>query len=63
MFQNSFNKQAIQVLDLYVYNTSIGGGGNFSFGTAVSMLKSVVSLILLTVANSAAKAIRGSSIF
>ena len=63
VFQNALNRSSIEVLDLYVYNTSIGGGGNFSFGTAVSMLKSVVSLILLTVANGAAKAIRGSSIF
>lgn len=62
VFQNALNRSSIEVLDLYVYNTSMGGG-NFSFGTAVSMLKSVVSLILLTIANGAAKVIRGSSIF
>jgi carbohydrate ABC transporter membrane protein 1, CUT1 family (TC 3.A.1.1.-) len=62
VFQNAMNKSRIEVLDLYVYNISLGGG-NFSFGTAVSMLKSFVSLTLLLVANGAAKLIRGSSIF
>lgn len=62
VFQNALNKSSIEVLDLYVYNISLGGG-NFSFGTAVSMLKSVVSLTLLLIANGAAKLIRGSSIF
>ncbi len=61
VFQNALNKSQIEVLDLYVYNISLGGG-NFSFGTAVSMLKSVVSLTLLMVANGAAKLIRGTSI-
>ncbi len=62
VFQNAMNKSSIEVLDLYVYNISLGGG-NFSFGTAVSMLKSLVSLTLLLIANGAAKLIRGSSIF
>lgn len=62
VFQNALNKSSIEVLDLYVYNISLGGG-NFSFGTAVSMLKSVISLTLLLIANGAAKLIRGSSIF
>jgi putative aldouronate transport system permease protein len=59
---NLMNKSSIEVLDLYVYNISIGGG-NFSFGTAVSMLKSLISLTLLLIANGTAKLIRGSSIF
>lgn len=43
------NKDAIEVLDLYVYN--IAFANNFPFATAVSMLKSVVSVILLFAAN------------
>lgn len=62
VFQNAMNKSSIEVLDLYVYNVSLGGG-NFSFGTAVSMLKSLISLTLLLIANGAARLIRGSSIF
>ncbi len=62
VFQNAMNKTSIEVLDLYVYNISILGG-SFSFGTAVSMLKSLVSLTLLLIANNVAKLIRGTSIF
>jgi len=62
VFQNALNKTSIEVLDLYVYNISILGG-SFSFGTTVSMLKSIVSLFLLLIANNAAKLIRGSSVF
>lgn len=61
VFQNSFNKDWIQVLDLYVYNLAMGQGG-YSVSVAVSMLKSVVSVILLVIANGASKKIRGESI-
>ncbi len=58
VFQNAFNKDTIQVLDLYVYNLAMGGGG-YSLSTAISIFKSVVSIILLVVTNSVSKAIRG----
>ncbi len=58
VFQNSFNKETIQVLDLYVYNLAMGNGG-YSLSTAISMLKSVVSVILLVVTNTLSKRIRG----
>jgi putative aldouronate transport system permease protein len=61
VFQNAFNKDTIEVLDLYVYNVGLGGS-NFSFGTAVSMLKSVVSVTLLLVANQCSKWLRGQTI-
>ena len=61
VFQNAFNKQYIQVLDLYVYNLAIGSGG-YSVSVAISMLKSLVSLVLLIVVNKASKSIRGESI-
>ena len=60
VFQNSFNKEAIQVLDLYVYNLAMGSG-SYSVSTALSMLKSVVSIVLLCVANKLAKLVRGES--
>lgn len=59
-FQNAMNKDTIEVLDLYVYN--IAFANNFPFATAVSMLKSVVSVFLLFAANSLSKAVRGESI-
>ena len=58
VFQNAFNKDAIQVLDLYVYNLAMGSGG-YSLSTAISILKSVVSLVLLCCTNKISKLVRG----
>lgn len=46
VFQNAFNKDTIQVLDLYVYNLAMGGG-SYSVSVAISMLKSLISVVLL----------------
>ena len=61
VFQNAMNKDSIEVLDLYVYNTGLVGY-NFSFATAVSMLKSIISVFLLFIANQCSKWVRGESI-
>ena len=61
IFQNQINKEHIEVLDLYVYNIGITGG-NFSFATVISMLKSIVSVFLLFIANTISKVLRGESI-
>lgn len=61
VFQNAINKDTIEVLDLYVYNIGMLGT-NFSFATAVSMLKSIISLFLLFIANGMSKIFRGESI-
>ena len=66
VFKNPNNKEAIQVLDLYVYQLSLGAGSgsnNIPFSTVVSMFKSVVSVILLFITNRISKVVRGSSIF
>ncbi len=60
VFQNAFNKEHIQVLDLYVYNLAMGSG-SYSVSVALSMLKSVVSVVLLFVANTISKVTRGES--
>ena len=61
IFQNPINQNHIEVLDLYVYNIGITGG-SFSLATAVSMLKSLVSVFLLVIANGLSKLFRGESI-
>jgi len=61
VFQNAFNKETIQVLDLYVYNLAVGGG-SYSVSVAISMLKSVISVVLLFTVNTLSKAVRGESI-
>lgn len=61
VFQNAFNKEHIQVLDLYVYNIGLGSN-SLSLATAISMLKSLVSVGLLAAVNFVSKRIRGTSI-
>ena len=61
VFQNSFNKAHIQVLDLYVYNIGMTGS-SLSLATAISMMKSIVSVTLLFIVNFVSKKTRGESI-
>jgi putative aldouronate transport system permease protein len=61
IFQNPMNKATIEVLDLYVYNTGMIGQ-NVPFATAVSMLKSLVSVVLLFAANQMSRYVRGESV-
>ena len=61
VFQNSFNKASIQVLDLYVYNIGMTGK-SLSLGTAIGILKSLVSVTLLCIVNFASKKTRGETI-
>ena len=58
MFENAFNKDYIQVLDLYVYELAMGNGG-YSLSVAISILKSVVSIVLLFATNKFSKLVRG----
>ena len=61
VFQNAFNKAHIQVLDLYVYNIGMTGS-SLSLATAISMLKSLISVTLLKAVNGISKKIRGVSL-
>jgi putative aldouronate transport system permease protein len=61
VFQNAFNKERIQVLDLYVYNIGMTGR-SLSLATAVGIMKSIVSVTLLFIVNKTSKKIRGESL-
>jgi putative aldouronate transport system permease protein len=61
VFQNAINTSHIEVLDLYVYNIGMLNS-NFSFSTAVSLLKSVISIFLLFFANGLSKLVRKENI-
>lgn len=65
VFKNTTNKDSLNVLDLYVYSLSFGTAtnNNIPFSTVVSMLKSLVSVLLLFITNKISKWIRGTSIF
>jgi putative aldouronate transport system permease protein len=62
IFQNPMNRAYIEVLDLYIYNQGIAGI-NYSHSVAVGMLKSLVSITLLLLANRGSKLLREESIF
>ena len=61
-FTNAQNAQSIRVLDLYVYQLGMGSSGSIPLSTVVGMFKSVISVVLLFVANGASKLLRGESI-
>ncbi len=61
VFENSSNTAQIMVLDLYVYKMGIVKGA-IPLSTVVGMLKSVVSVTLLWIANSISKLLRGETI-
>lgn len=61
VFTNANNKDVIEVLDLYVYNLGIGSG-DIPLSTVVGMTKSIISVVLLFVANKVSKAIRGENV-
>jgi putative aldouronate transport system permease protein len=61
IFQNSFNKEHIQVLDLYVYNIGMLSG-SYSLATAIGILKSVISVTLLFIVNKLSYYLRGETI-
>jgi putative aldouronate transport system permease protein len=64
VFQNAMNKDSIEVLDLFVYNKGIGGSSNnISYTTAVGVLKSVISITLLFLANRLSKIVRNETLF
>jgi len=61
VFSNAFNIKHIQVLDLYTYNIGVAQG-SYSLGTAISMMKTIVSLVLFFGMNALSKITRGSTI-
>lgn len=61
VFKNALVYDKIEVLDLYIYRMGLQLG-DYSYATAVSILKSIISIFLLFLANAIAKKVRGTSI-
>ena len=61
VFKNSIVYDKIEVLDLYIYRMGLQLG-DYSYATAVGILKSFVSIALLVSANAIAKKVRGNSL-
>jgi putative aldouronate transport system permease protein len=62
LFGNGMTWDTLEVFDTYVYRLGIKNM-EYSFSTALGIFKSIVSVILLTIANVSSKKIRGESIF
>ena len=62
VFANSFTLPRLDVLDTYIYRIGILQN-NYSLGTAIGIMKSLVSITLLFSANRLSKWIRGNPIF
>lgn len=61
LFSNPLTSSKLEVLDMFTYRVGILTQ-DYSFAIAVSVLKSIVSILLITVANIFAKKIRGASV-
>ncbi|WP_229753412.1 ABC transporter permease [Paenibacillus segetis] len=62
VLRNSLNDSASNVIDYYVYQTGILSG-RFSYSAAVGLIKSVITLILLLIANKVSQKINDTSLF
>lgn len=62
VFYNSLVADKIETLDYYTYRMGIANG-DVPFATAVGMLKSIVSIILLFSMNALSRKVRGESVF
>ena len=62
IFTNPTNMQTMEVLDMYIYKFGLRNL-NYSYATAVGILKTIVSILLVWLANFSAKKLSGSSIF
>ena len=62
VFQNPMNRARIEVLDLFVFNQGMASI-HVSFATAVGIFRSLVSIVLLFVANGLSKIFRDETIF
>lgn len=61
IFQTSLTQNKLEVIDTYTYRMGIMMS-NYSYSTAISVMKSVISVALLFLTNALAKRIRGESI-
>ncbi len=61
LFKNSVTSTNIEVLDLYVYRIGLENM-DYSYGVAISIVKSLVSISLVVIANLVAKKIRGNTV-
>lgn len=62
VLRNSLNDSASNVIDYYIYQTGIVSN-RFSYSAAVTLVKAIIALILLLIANQVSKKINDTSLF
>ncbi len=61
VFKNPATSVNLEVLDLYVYRIGMSNH-DYSYGVAIGIMKSFISIVLILIANKIAKKVRGASI-
>lgn len=51
LMQNTSNSRTSEIISTYVYKTGLGGDGDFSYGTAVGLMNSVVNTSMTVLVN------------
>ena len=62
LFGNPLNSDTSQIIQTYAFNVGLAEG-RFSFATAIDLMQSVISVILIFSSNYIAKRVSGSSLF
>lgn len=62
VLKNTLNADTSDVIDIYVYRMGLQNG-RFSFATAIGLMKSVISLVLLVSANAVTRRLMGRSLY
>lgn len=62
LLQTDMNLPASEIIDTYVYKRGLQAG-DWSFGAAVGLFNSVISLLLLVVANTVVKKLNGETLY
>ncbi len=61
--RNGLVRNAVNILDVYVYDITFGSAPNYGFSTAVGLFKAVINFILLIAANQLAGKMTGDKLF
>jgi len=62
-FRNAVNRNAIEILDTYVFQMAFGGTMNQSFAAAAGLFTSVINFLLLITANKISKLLGSDGLF
>jgi len=63
LLYNNAIMDVADVISTYVYRSGLGGGNQYSFSTAVSLMNTTVNIILLTLANKISRKVSETSLW